>query len=142
MKKERFGVAVEPGILEKLREMAGGERKIGEFLSYLVDREWVRRSALVDDAPGEEMETKVIARAELEKRIRDQDAEIQELDKIIGDMAQRMRHQNRDLSYFRAVVESAKYTREYTFEEYQALRKSQREATSTPSVPDDQPAQD
>jgi len=36
MEKERFGVAVEPGTVAALRDLAGGQRKIGEFLSGAV----------------------------------------------------------------------------------------------------------
>lgn len=43
MAKERFGVAVEAGTLDKLRALAGGERKIGEYLSRLIDATWEQK---------------------------------------------------------------------------------------------------
>lgn len=46
--KERFGVAVEPGTLEKLRVLAGGERKIGEYLTDVIDFLWSQRDVMDD----------------------------------------------------------------------------------------------
>lgn len=124
-KKERFGVAVEAGTVEKLRELAGGERKIGEYLTAVVDLFWKQRQdnsgqattpALTFDPP---VAVVPIQRADLE-------AEIAALDEIIVDMAQRMARQDRELSYFRSVIESA--TRiDMSLDEYLALRKSQRQ---------------
>jgi hypothetical protein len=41
--KERFGVAVEEGTTAKLRQLAGGERKIGSYLTAVVDWLWLNR---------------------------------------------------------------------------------------------------
>ena len=44
--KERFGVAVEEGTVEKLRTLAGGERKVGAYLSDVVAWLWGYKEAL------------------------------------------------------------------------------------------------
>jgi len=44
--KERFGVAVEEGTVEKLRTLAGGERKVGAYLSDIVSWLWQYKEAL------------------------------------------------------------------------------------------------
>lgn len=139
MKKERFGVAVEPGILEKLREMAGGERKIGEFLTILVEREWDRRDAIAKGVKADDQKSN--DHAELEERIRNLEGELREQDNIIIAMSQRMQRQARDLSYFRAVIDSAQ-TKEYTLEEYRELRRKRKQLAATRPDSIDESSQD
>ena len=45
---ERLTASLEDGTLEKLRELAGGERKVGAYLSQLVALLWPHREELKD----------------------------------------------------------------------------------------------
>lgn len=44
--KEKLGVSVDAGTVEKLRKLAGGERKVGELISELTSFLWRERSVL------------------------------------------------------------------------------------------------
>jgi len=44
--KERLYLSVEPGTVERLRELAGGERKVGELVSTFADWLWQQRDVL------------------------------------------------------------------------------------------------
>lgn len=43
MMAERVNLIIEDGTREKLIELAGGERKLGEYISSLVSEEWQRQ---------------------------------------------------------------------------------------------------
>ena len=122
--KERFGVAVEAGTLEKLRSLAGGQRKIGEYLTDVIDLLWSQHND--DETKRKDVGANSQWRADLEAEIAAQDA-------VIVEMAQRMERQNKELAYFRSVIESGVLLEGYSIEEYRVLRKGLRsdEATTT-----------
>jgi len=49
---ERLTASLEDGTLEKLRTLAGGERKVGAYLSQLVAWLWEYREALEQEGAG------------------------------------------------------------------------------------------
>ncbi len=98
--KEHLSSSVEAGTIKKFRTLAGGPRKVGEFLSELANLLWKHR-AIVENTKVQNL---VIAaqptHPDLEAIVRDQD-------EMIDDLAKRMDRQEIELRYFRAVVENA-----------------------------------
>lgn len=90
--KEHLSASVNDGTIDKLRELAGGRRKVGEFLGDVVDLLWRHRHIIV----GARLRDLVISTP----------AEQADRDRAIEEMSQRLEHMSRDMNYFKSVIES------------------------------------
>ena len=122
--KEHLSASVEAGTVQKLQELAKGQRKVGEYLTDVVELLWAQHSSGDDETKRKDAGANSQWRADLEAEIAAQDAAIVE-------MAKRMERQNKELSYFRSVIESGVLLEGYSIEEYRTLRKSFRSSVDT-----------
>lgn len=113
--KEHLSASVEAGTIEKLQALAGGQRKVGEFLTKIIDLMWKHRDLLKTNKLQDLIIAPPLSHPDLEAIVLNQD-------KMIAELINEQSLMKRKVDYFQNVWLQAMTPEGYKIDEDRIFR--------------------